>query len=188
MNHDIQSDILSKNLCSFLKLRTHPQHMKMDVHDRYPIYILCLQISTICCDIKASIQFSHFLSFHCLSVKLCNALVAKYYLMITACGQRFKIISFVSFTGPKSEAYCWRGMLVNLQPSGFMLRTKQNLTLICFSHFHNVRKQTKHQRQNSSFKDLVFLREDALFSLFPGKLPIFLILLSRTFHLRRGLC
>ena len=36
--------------------------------------------------------------------------------MVTACGQRFKIISFVSFTGPKSEAYCWRGMLVNLQP------------------------------------------------------------------------
>ena len=65
-----------------------------------------------------------------------------------------------------------------------MLRTKQNLTLICFSHFHNVRKQTKHQRQNSSFKDLVFLREDALFSLFPGKLPIFLILLSRTLYLR----
>ena len=65
-----------------------------------------------------------------------------------------------------------------------MLRTKQNLALICFSHFHNVRKQTKHQRRNSSFKDLVFLREDALFSLFPGKLPIFLILLSRTLYLR----
>ena len=32
----------------------------------------CFLISTICCDIKASIQFSHFLSFHCLSVKLCN--------------------------------------------------------------------------------------------------------------------
>ena len=37
----------------------------------------CFLISTICCDIKASIQFSHFLSFHCLSVKLCNELVAK---------------------------------------------------------------------------------------------------------------
>ena len=56
--------------------------------------------------------------------------------MVTAFGQRFKIISFVSFTSPMSEAYFWRGMLVNLQPSGFMLRTKQNLALICFSHFH----------------------------------------------------
>ena len=56
--------------------------------------------------------------------------------MVTACGQRFNIISFVSFTGPMSEAYFWRGMVVNLQPSGFRLRTKQNLTLICFSRFH----------------------------------------------------
>ena len=56
--------------------------------------------------------------------------------MVTAFGQRFKIISFVSFTSPMSEAYVWRGMLVNLQPSGFMLRTKQDLALICFSHLH----------------------------------------------------
>ena len=55
------------------------------------LYIFpCFLMSTICCDIKASIQFSHFLSLHCLSVKLCNELVAKYYLMVTACGQRFK--------------------------------------------------------------------------------------------------
>ena len=54
--------------------------------------------------------------------------------------------------------------------------------------FSYARKQTKHQRQNSLFEDLVSLREDALFSLFPGELPIFLILLSRTFHLRRSLC
>ena len=92
----------------------------------------CFLISTICCGIKASIQFNHFLSFHCLSDKLCNELVAKNYLMVTACGQRFNIISFVSFTGPMSEAYFWRGMFVG----GFMLRTKQNLTLICFSRFH----------------------------------------------------
>ena len=79
-----------------------------------PYIFPCLLLSTLCCDIKASIQPSHFFPFHCLSVKLCNALVAKNYLMITACGQRFKIISFVSFTGPKSKAYCWRGMSVNL--------------------------------------------------------------------------
>ena len=101
-----------------------------------PYIFPCLLLSTLCCDIKASIQSSHFFSFHCLSVKLCNALVAKNYLMITACGQRFKIISFVSFTGPKSKAYCWGGMSVNLWASGFMLRTKQNLAFICFSHFH----------------------------------------------------
>ena len=53
-----------------------------------------------------------------------------------------------------------------------------------FLSFSYVRKQTKHQRQNSLLEDLVFLREDAFFSLFPGKLPIFLILLSRTLHLR----
>ena len=53
-----------------------------------------------------------------------------------------------------------------------------------FLSFSYVRKQTKHQRQNSLLADLVFLREDVLFSLFPGKLPIFLILLSRTLYLR----
>ena len=64
------------------------------------LYIFpCFLISTIFCDIKVSIQFSHFLFFHCQSVKLCNELVAKIYLMVTACGKRFNIISFVSFTG-----------------------------------------------------------------------------------------
>ena len=32
MNQDVQSEILSRNLSSFLKLRTHSQHLKMDVH------------------------------------------------------------------------------------------------------------------------------------------------------------
>ena len=43
-----------------------------------------------------------------------NELVAKIYLMVTACGQRCNIISFVPFTGQMSEAYFWRGMFVNL--------------------------------------------------------------------------
>ena len=39
MNRDIRSEILSRNLSSFLKLRTHSQHLKMDVHNWSPIYI-----------------------------------------------------------------------------------------------------------------------------------------------------
>ena len=39
MNHDIRSEILSRNLSSFLKLRTHSQHLKMDVYNWSPIYI-----------------------------------------------------------------------------------------------------------------------------------------------------
>ena len=39
MNHDIQSEILSRNLSSFWKLRTHSQHLKMDVHNWCSIYI-----------------------------------------------------------------------------------------------------------------------------------------------------
>ena len=53
-----------------------------------------------------------------------------------------------------------------------------------FLSFSHVRKQTKYQRRNSLLVDLVFLREDALFSSFPRKLPIFFILLSRTLYLR----
>ena len=131
MNHDIQSEILSKNLSSSWKLRTHSQHLKMDVHIWCPIYISMLLISTICCDIKASIQFSHFLSFHCLSFKLCNELVAKIFLMVTACGQRFNIISFLSFTGRMNEAYFWRGMF------WFHATYEAELsTHMFFSHFH----------------------------------------------------
>ena len=39
MNHDIQSEILFRNHSSFLKLRTHSQHLKMDVHNWCSIYI-----------------------------------------------------------------------------------------------------------------------------------------------------
>ena len=39
MNHDIRSEILSRNLSSFLKLRTHSQHLKMDFHNWSHIYI-----------------------------------------------------------------------------------------------------------------------------------------------------
>ena len=39
MNHDIQSEILSRNLSSFWKLRTHSQHLKMDVHNCCPTYV-----------------------------------------------------------------------------------------------------------------------------------------------------
>ena len=39
MKHDIQSEILPGNLSSFLKLSTHPPHLKMDVHNWCPIYI-----------------------------------------------------------------------------------------------------------------------------------------------------
>ena len=53
-----------------------------------------------------------------------------------------------------------------------------------FLSFSHVRKKTKYQRRNSLLEDLVFLRKDALFSSFPRKLPIFLILLSKTLYFR----
>ena len=178
MKHDIQSEILSRNLSSFLKLRTHSQHLKMDVHNWCPIFP-CLLLSTFCCDIKASIQSSHFLSFHCLSVKLWNALVAKNYL----------IWSLLVVKGLKSSLFYHsrvrRAKLIVGEECQLIYRQVVSCYVRSFSY---ARKQTKHQRQNSLFEDLVSLREDALFSLFPGELPIFLILLSRTFHLRRSLC
>ena len=183
MNHDIQSEILSRNLSSFWKLRTHSQHLKMDVHIWCPIYISMLLISTICCDIQASIQLSHFLSFHCLSFKLCNELVTKIYLMVTACGQRFNIISFLSFTGRMSEAYFWRGTFVNLQPSGFMLRTKQNLALICFSHFHMFASKLSINDKTACLKTWFSCGRTRSFHYFLESSRS-LILLSRTLHLR----
>ena len=42
MNQDVQSEILSRNLSSFLKPRTHSQHLKMDVHNWCPVYISML--------------------------------------------------------------------------------------------------------------------------------------------------
>ena len=53
-----------------------------------------------------------------------------------------------------------------------------------FLSFSHVHKQTKYQRRNSLLEDLVFLRKDTLFSSFPRKLPIFLILLSKTLYFR----
>ena len=82
----------------------------------------CFLISTICCDIKASIQFSHFLSFHCLSVKLCNELVAKNYLIT----HKLTFAEECSYATYEAELS----------------------TPMIFS-FSYVRKQTKHQRQNS---------------------------------------
>ena len=70
------------------------------------------------------------------------------------------------------------------------LRTKQNLALLWFSHFHMFASKLSINDKTAWFRaveDLVFLGEDALFSSFPGKLPIFVIFPSRTFHLR-SLC